>query len=196
LIFPQQLKFRLLLDQSFPKPPGFAVTKLDASVEAIHLFEFDRTLSERSTPDWMLYCLAAEKRFDAFVTRDQSQIGQLVEMYALSRLGRFSVITWRKPIDDPIREWGQLLAYLPEIKKRLGSGPSKVIILPNPTITSDNLHDPKATLATEARKLGISVNQARQEALREMRDWLELTGQDEHRFDRLLRIRSAKRPSE
>jgi hypothetical protein len=40
-------------------------------------------------------------------------------MWVLSRLVGFSVVTWRQRIDDPIQEWRQLLAYLPELKKRL-----------------------------------------------------------------------------
>ena len=75
------------------------------------LYKFDRTLAETSTPDWVLYCRAAEAGFDALVTRDQSQISQPVEMYVLSRLHHFTIVTWKKSVEDPIREWGQLLAY-------------------------------------------------------------------------------------
>ena len=80
------------------------------------LYKFDRTLAETSTPDWVLYCRAAEAGFDALVTRDQSQISQPVEMYVLSRLHHFTIVTWKKSVEDPIREWGQLLAYLPDEK--------------------------------------------------------------------------------
>ena len=102
---PQPPNFRLLLDQGFPNPPGFTVRSIDNTVEVVHLSQFDRTLSQRSTPDWVLYCIAARAGFDAFVTRDQAQTNQLVEMYVLSRLRGFTIITWKKPIEDPVREW-------------------------------------------------------------------------------------------
>ena len=178
--------FRLLLDQGFPKPPGFSVRAVDQTVEVVHLHDFDANLSARSTPDWTLYCVAAEAGFDALVARDRSQLDQLVEMYVLSRLPGFTVITWRKAIEDPIREWGQLLAYLPEVKKHLRQGPPKAILLPAPTLTAQNLHSPADTLGVEARRRGISQNQAREEARAEIRDGLEIAGDDPHRFDQLL----------
>ena len=57
----------------------------------LSLHTFDRTLAENSTPDWLLYCVAASAGFDALVTRDRSQLDQLVEMYVLSRLSS----SWR-----------------------------------------------------------------------------------------------------
>ena len=179
-------EFRLLLDQGFPKPPGFAVRAVDQTVDVIHLHDFAPTLSATSTPDWMLYCVAAEAGFHALVARDRSQLDQVVEMYVLSRLQAFTVITWRKAIEDPVREWGQLLAYLPEVKKHLGVGPSRVLLLPAPTLTSQNLVDPAATLGLEAKRLGISNKQAREEAQGEIRDWLRMMREDESRFDNLL----------
>ena len=179
-------RFRLLLDQGFPKPPGFTLSAVDTTVEAVHLYEFDAQLSSNSTPDWVLYCVAAEAGFDALVARDRAQLDQLAEMYVLSRLAAFTVITWRKPIEDPLREWGQLIAYLPEVKKHLGQGSPKAILLPAPTLTVQNLHDPVETIGIEARRRGVSNRQARQYAVAEMRDWLTMNDQDPHRFDRLL----------
>ena len=134
----------------------------------------------------MVYCIAAEAGFDALVARDRSQLDQLVEMYVLSRLAEFTVITWRKAIEDPIREWGQLLAYLPEVKKLLGQGPPRAVLLPAPTLTAQNLHSPTDTLGIEARRRKISQNQARKEARAEIRNGLELVGDSPHRFDDLL----------
>jgi len=179
-------RFRLLLDQGFPKPPGFAVNAVDRTVDVVHLSDFDPELSRNSTPDWVLYCVAAEAGFDAIVARDRAQLDQLVEMYVLSRLTNFTVITWRKAIEDPIREWGQLLAYLPEVKKHLSSGKPQAILLPAPTLTSQNLFNPADTLGIEARRRGVSNGQARNEARGEIRDWLVMTGDDPQRFDRLL----------
>lgn len=179
-------EFRLLLDQGFPNPPDFAVRNLDATVDVVHLFNFDRRLSEASTPDWVLYCVAAQAGFDALVARDRSQLDQLVEMFTLSRLPGFAVVTWRRPIEDPVREWGQLLAYLPEVKKRLRDPKPRAILLPEPKLTADNVYDPRDALGTEARRQGISLQQVRSEARRAMHDWLDMTGEDPRRFDDLL----------
>lgn len=105
--------FRLLLDQGFPKPSSFVLAALDQSVAVVHFSDFAPELAERSTPDWYVYCVAAEAGFDALVVRDRSQLDQLAEMYALSKLKDLTVVTWRKVVPDPVREWGQLLAYLP-----------------------------------------------------------------------------------
>lgn len=101
---PQPEPFSLLLDQGFPKPTAFAVAELDQSVRVQHLSDFRPDLAARSTPDWYVYCVAAEGRFNAIVVRDRSQLEQLAEMYVLSRLASLSVVTWRKSIEDPIRE--------------------------------------------------------------------------------------------
>ena len=63
-----------------------------------------------------MYCAAAEAGFDALVVRDRSQLDQLAEMYVLFALSALTVVTWRKGIDGPVREWGQLLAYLPQVE--------------------------------------------------------------------------------
>jgi hypothetical protein len=134
----------------------------------------------------VLYCVAAEAGFDALVARDRSQLDQLVEMYVLSQLEDFTVITWRKAIEDPIREWGQLLAYLPEVKKYLKAGGRRAILLPAPTLSAQNLHDPRDTLGVEAGRRRISNTQARREALSEIDDWLALTDERSDRFDAVL----------
>ncbi len=180
-------KFRLLLDQGFPKPPGFAIRTVDDSIDVLHLFEFDATLSQNSTPDWVLYCVAERAGFDALVTRDLSQTNQLVEMYVLSRLQTFTVITWKRPIEDPVREWGQLLAYLPEVKRRLAQADhAGVILLPAPALAAQNLLDPNDTIGREATRRAISNQQARTEALTEIRDWIDATDADPAGFSKVL----------
>lgn len=186
---------RLLLDQGFPNPPGFVVKTIDHTVDVLSLHTFDRTLAENSTPDWLLYCVAASAGFDALVTRDRSQLDQLVEMYVLSRLSSFTIITWKKPIEDPVREWGQLLAYLPEVKKHLQprSGVSirpEVILLPAPTITDQNLVRAADGVGTYARKHGVSHRQANDNALDEIRAGLNMMARDPYEFDELLRLGS------
>jgi hypothetical protein len=180
-------RFRLLLDQGFPKPPGFAIRSVDDSIEVLHLFEFDPALSQNSTPDWVLYCVAEQAGFDALVTRDLSQTNQLVEMYVLSRLQTFTVITWKRPIEDPVREWGQLLAYLPEVKRRLAQQDhASVILLPAPSLTAQNLLNPNETIGMQATRRAISNQQARAEALAEIQDWIDMTGADPAGFGKVL----------
>jgi hypothetical protein len=180
--------FRLLLDQGFPKPRGFAVQAVDRTVEVVHLHDLDPQLSMQSTPDWMLYCIAVQAGFDALVARDRRQLDEVLEMYVLSRLRSFAVITWRKAIEDPIREWGQLLAYLPEIKKFLKQPGARAILLPAPTLQSQNVHDPMDTLGAEAAQRGLSLQQIRTEALAEIHDSLQTRGDDPTRFDELLTL--------
>jgi hypothetical protein len=79
------MAFRILLDGNFPKPPGFNISDVDANVQVEHLFDFDRTLTARSTPDWYIYLRAAHARFDAIVTRDLSQTTLAEEMWAPTR---------------------------------------------------------------------------------------------------------------
>lgn len=185
---PEKRRLRLLLDQGFPKPPGFNLEDVDSSIEAVHLYDFDRSLSENSTPDWYLYCRAAEAGMDALVTRDFSQAGQELEMYVLTRLRAFVVLAWRKRMDDPVREWGQLLAYLPEIKRRLAQPkPPKVVFLPDPSLTEKNFRDPLQTLGKAAADRGISVDQVRRETRQEVTEWLACRDEGE-RFSALLQF--------
>lgn len=176
-----------MLDQGFPNPPGFALRTLDQTVDAVHLWDFNRALSENSTPDWAVYCHAARAGFDALVSRDHAQVRQSVEMYVLSRL-HFTVVTWKKAIEDPIREWGQLLAYLPEVKKRLVGIDRRpnVIFLPAPTLSQDNLWRARDRIGLEALQRGISNHQVRTEAVAEIRDWSEMSSGDAYAFDDVL----------
>lgn len=179
-------EFALLLDQGFPKPTAFAISELDQSVRVEHLSDFAPELAERSTPDWYVYCAAAEAGFNALVVRDRSQLDQLAEMYVLSRLRTLTIVTWRKGIDDPIREWGQLLAYLPQVKARCLEAGGRVILLPAPSLSNGSFFDPRETIAAEARNQTISVDQVRSQARDEIEDWLRTSGEPRDRFDNLL----------
>ena len=183
---PPPENFSLLLDQGFPKPTAFAVSELDQTVVVQHLFDFTPELAQRSTPDWYIYCAAAEAGFDALVVRDRSQLDQLAEMYVLSRLKALTVITWRKGIDDPVREWGQLLAYLPQVKQRCREAGGRAIQLPTPALAADCFYDPRETIGAEARIRGISTGEVRDEAVSEIRDWLSMSDEPPDRFDVVL----------
>ena len=36
-------RFRILLDQNFPKPPGFDISEIDDTVEVVHVADHDVT---------------------------------------------------------------------------------------------------------------------------------------------------------
>ena len=169
-------RIRLLLDQGFPKPPGFEPSDVDRNLVWSHLWDWRRDLSETSTPDWVLYCEAAFSGFNAIVTRD------------------FHVISWRQRMEDPISEWGQLLAYLPAIRRYIGEHQSRVIFLPVPTLANDrNVEQPKAFIARIAQSRGQSVGQLRADAFDSMRGWEQFVGGELGRFTDRLRPTSPKR---
>src|SRR5690606_38887421 len=86
-------------------------------------------------------------------------------MVALSRLTDFHVISWRQRMEDPIAEWGQLLAYLPAIRRHIGERDSRVILLPVPTLANDrNVHRPHEFIGRIATSRGQSVQQVRRYA--------------------------------
>ena len=180
--------FRLLLDQGFPKPPGFTVRALDRSVSVEHLNDVAPQMSQRSTPDWYVYCLAVESGFDALVVRDRSQLDQMTEMYVLSRLPTLTVVTWRKVVDDPVREWGQLLAYLPQIKTSCMEKGGRAILLPAPTLGPKSYFKPSTALGNESRKQGVSNRQVRDSARQEIADWMQIHGEPPDRFDGILNL--------
>lgn len=183
---------RLLLDQGFPKPPGFEPSDVDRNLQWMHLWDWNRGLSERSTPDWALYCEAAFGGFNAIVTRDFTQAEQAEEMVCLSHLRDFHVISWKQRMEDPISEWGQLLAYLPAIRRFIGQHDSRVIFLPVPTLATDrNVRPPREFIGRIATSRGQSVQQVRSEAIEAMRDWESNVESDPARYTgRLLAKRS------
>jgi hypothetical protein len=182
---------KLLLDQGFPNPVGFDVGSVDSSLDVIHLSAYDRSLSENSTPDWMLYWIAHHDGFDAFVTRDLAQRTQLVEMYVLSRLGGFSIISWTRAIEDPVTEWGQLIAYLPEIRKKFENDASRgksgnVILLPRPTLTAHNLMNANDLFGELAKESGTSNAEARRDVKNELLEVLASIGRNPADFADLV----------
>jgi hypothetical protein len=174
---------RLLLDEGFPMPPGFRPEAVDASMEVCSLREFDPTLAGSQTPDWYLYFRAHEAGFDALVTRDWHQSEQAEELWALMRTN-LSIVTWKKPVEDPIREWGQLLAYLPEVRRVIGSHGPSIVFLPSPRLTKapEKADHALGVLASERK---VAVAQVRREAQAVVVD--ELTERDElERFRELV----------
>lgn len=163
---------RLLLDEGFPSPPGFDAAMIDASVEVTTLLAFDHGLVGVQTPDWYLYLRAHEAGFDALVTRDWHQSEQPEELWALTRTS-LSIVTWRRSIEDPVREWGQLFAYMPELRRMLAEHGPSVVFLPSPRLDTSSIRKASAELGKLASDLGISNNEIRHQARLTIRDELE-----------------------
>ena len=163
---------RVLLDENFPDPPGFDPSALDGDLDVVSLRAFDAALINARIPDWYIYLRAHEARFDAIVTRDWHQSAQTEEMWVLSRTD-LSVVTWRKPQDDPVVEWAQLLAYLPELRRMLDAlGPS-VFFLPAARLTVEQIAKATDKLGEMASQLGVSVQEVRRAAHVSTTGWLE-----------------------
>lgn len=169
------MNLRLLLDQNFPRPPGFDLAFVDATVEAVHVYDHDRTLTEAGTPDWLIYLRAAEDRFHALVTRDWHQMDQPEELWVLSNL-ELTVVSWRKPFGDPVAEWGHLLAYLPQLKRRIERRQPRVLLLPPPQLGAGNEVNPREALGRYASEQQRAVQEIRGEAEAIVRSYLEMTG--------------------
>lgn len=175
---------RLLLDEGFPSPPGFRPESVDATVEVVALRQFDANLAGSSTPDWYLYLRAQEAGFDALVTRDWHQSEQIEELWALSRTD-LSIVTWKRPIEDPVREWGQLLAYLPEVRRMITENGPSMAFLPSPRLDRKNLEKATGMLGQLASDLGISTQQIRDQARAIIEEELDHRSERE-RFESLL----------
>lgn len=157
------MTLRLLLDQNFPRPPGFDLRTVDSTVEAVHVYDHDRGLTEAGTPDWLIYLRAAQDGFDALVTRDWHQREQPEELWVLSNL-RITVVSWRKPFNDPVAEWGHLLAYLPRLKRRIERRQPRILLLPPPQLGPGNEVNPREALGEYASQQARAVQDVREEA--------------------------------
>ena len=179
------MNLRLLLDQNFPRPPGFDLASVDATVEAVHVYDADRTLTETGTPDWLIYLRAVEDGFDALVTRDWHQLDQPEELWVLSNL-RLTVISWRRPFNDPVAEWGHLLAYLPQVKRRIERRQPRVLLPPPPQLSAGNEVNPRQALGEYAHQQRRAIQEIRNEAESIVRSYLEATTR-QHLLDLVMR---------
>lgn len=151
---------------------------LDAKVEYLHLSTFDPALAAVSTPDWMMYLVAQAAGFDGVVTRDRSQLDEPEHLVALLQ-SRLSVVTWRKGIDDPVTEWGQLMAFMPQVLKAIDAHGPSIFLLPVPRLD-------KATHIENPREAAYQLAIRRSQSFPEMRDEaLALMEQELRRRNRL-----------
>lgn len=174
---------RFLLDENFPNLPGFLQALGSTTTGVESLYNFAPDLTDTGTPDWYLYLRAAEAGFDALVTRDKSQAEQPEEMWVLSQT-EISVVTWRRPVNDPVLLWGQLVAYLPEIHRLLHEHKSSILFLPVPRLNRENLKDPTSTLGIRAKQQGVSNQQIRDQARKIVTTELRRRG-EQQRFPKL-----------
>lgn len=183
---PEDPLLRFLLDNDFPKPE-WNVHQLDETVEYVHVFDFDAALVEQSTPDWMLQLIADDAGFTGLVTGDYHSIAQDEEVVALEKT-TLSIVTWKKGIDNPIVQWGSLLAYMPRIKDLIAREGPHVITLPVPTLFSN--HERTRGIARRyATEQGTTIHELRKQVLPDMVD--ELRQRD--RADLIDRLDPPKR---
>lgn len=166
---------RFLLDQGFPRP-RLPIEELDARVEFSHLSDWAPELARVSTPDWLVFLHAGDSgEFDGIVTRDQSIIRDERGLVALMDT-KLSLITWKEPIEDPVTEWAQLLAFQTEIHKWLDRRADVIILLPRPQLRKDQVRVPRALLGERASRDGVSFTELRGKARREMNSDLRYLG--------------------
>lgn len=111
------------------------------------------------------------------MTRDLAQVSQAEELIALNKT-RLSLVTWRKPIEDPIAEWGQLLAYMPEVRKRIAKDGPSIFVLPAPRLKRDSIESTHTRAHESANEQRISFHQLRSTAIKVMRSELGRLGAD------------------
>jgi hypothetical protein len=169
---------RFLLDQGFPKPPsGLAIDTLDKTAYYVHVSDHLPQLTRRtSTPDWILYLAASRDGFDAFVCRDLQQFEQREEMVTLFLTG-LTMITWVRAIEDPVAEWGQLLAYGPQVVREMSRADYRPTIfkLPAPRLGSGQRTATRQRVQEMAAELRLSLPQFQSEAVGTMRRYLNST---------------------
>ncbi len=170
---------RFLLDQGFPRDP-IRTERLDRHVEYVHLHAFAPELSDVSTPDWMLYIAAAVGGFDGLVTGDKSQLQQDDELIALT-LTNVTLVTWRDGDEDPVTRWAQLLAYMPQILRRMEPRKGIVVSIPNPRLGAGTnaVELPGHIARSRSASDKVSFSEGRSRALATMRPYLIQRGYDD-----------------
>jgi hypothetical protein len=76
-----------------------------------------------------------------------------------------------------VREWGQLLAYLPEIRRMIDTHGPSIVFLPSPRLDNKSVEKAGDLIGQLASDLGISTSQVRTQARDVIED--ELSDRDE-----------------
>lgn len=169
------------------------MTSLDPWLQVVALRAFDASLVNVKTPDWYLYLRADEAGFDALVTRDLSQSGQAEEMWTLTRT-ELSIVTWKKPLEDPVVEWGQMMAFLPEIRRMLRDHGPSILYLPRPHLDKErSLKKAGAALAEIGEQEGRETRDVREDAEQSVRAALSARGESLRFGQKLMVNRQGRR---
>jgi hypothetical protein len=186
---PSDVGLRLLLDQNFPKPRGFNLADLTTPIHATHVSSHDPGLTAPGVPDWLLYLRAADDGFDALVTRDRHQLDQPEELWVLANL-RIVVVSWREPVNDAVAEWGQLLAYMPQLRRWVERQRPRVVLLPPPHLDEGDEVNPREALGRYAARNGRAVA----EVLAETRSAVRSALHRAERGDLYVRLERVQQP--
>lgn len=167
---------RFLPDQNFPTDP-IGTHRLDKRVEYVPLRAFAPEMAEVSTPDWMLYIAAAVAGFEGLVTGDKNQLTQDTELIALT-LTKVTLVTWSHGDDDNVTRWSQLLAYMPQILKRMEPGKGMVVSIPSPRLSSSSnaVEQPSDLARARTMRDKVSFPERKARELAVMRPFLEQRG--------------------
>lgn len=76
-----------------------------------------------------------------------------------------------------MREWGQLLAYLPEIRRMIVENGPSIVFLPSPRLDRKSLEKATWMLGQLAADLGISTQQMRDQARQIVEEELRRRGE-------------------
>lgn len=168
---------RLLLDQNFP-PPVVNVEDLDHTIEYVHLSRWRPEFANVSTPDWLIHLAADADGFDGLISSDYNQLDQDEEVVALA-CTTLSVVTWSAGVNNPVTQWGSLLAYMPQIRAHIEREGPTVFTLPVPRLRADH-HAPTAGISRRyTSTLGMHANELRSQVLPDMKDELRARGLDD-----------------
>ena len=152
------------------------VEALDRRITYAHFSDAFPEFAVISTPDWLVLLLAAAGGFDGLVARDRRQLDTPESVVTLSFCKRLSFVTWRIAIEDPLVEWGQLMAYMPLVGKWMDSRSAGIFYLPKPALDGGMVKKARARAGELASEEGVSYPELVAEAKGIMLPELERRG--------------------
>lgn len=158
---------------------------MDRSVKYSYFSDAFPKYAVVTTPDWLVILLAAHGGFDGLVARDRQQLSTPESLVVLSLCQTMSFVTWRRGIDDPVTEWGQLMAYMPLVVGWIDNQGPGVFYLPKPTLDKGMVSKSRSLAGELASDMSVSFPQLAGEAKRVMTEELQRRG--EAQLDRWLR---------
>lgn len=94
-------------------------------------------------------------------------------------------------MNDSVAEWGHLLAYLPQLKRRIDRRQPRVLRLPPPQLGKGNEVNPREALGEYATEQGRAVQEVMREAQDIVSSYLDATGRS-HLMDLVARKGSSE----